>query len=188
MDDRNPYAPSKASLTQSGAPDGQVSSGVTAWRYRQMLIMVRDSELPERCVKCNEPAHAPTKARKVYWHHPGVYLLILINIIIYAIVGAFVRKRAIVAPGMCLVHKKRRRLWITAAWCTIGLGFVLTFVDSTQGAALGIGIVLILVAILMGIIMSRIVYAHKIEPNRVWLKGCGSEFLDSLPELPQGER
>ena len=184
MDDRNPYAPSKASLKQSGSAEGRLNSGVTAWRYRQMLVIVPDSDLPDRCVKCNEPAHAPTKARKVYWHHPGVYFLILINIIIYAIVGAIVRKRAIVAPGMCLVHKKRRRLWITSAWCTFGLGFALICFDNAQGLGLGIGILLILLAVLLGIITSRIVYAHRIEPTRVWLKGCGGDFLDSLPELP----
>ena len=42
----------------------------------------------------------PTKMRKVYWHHPGVYALILINLIVYAIVAAIVRKRADTESGL----------------------------------------------------------------------------------------
>jgi hypothetical protein len=39
-------------------------------------------------------------------------------------------------------------------------------------------------SIVTGMIMARIVYARKIDKSYVWLKGCGSEFLDSLPPLP----
>jgi hypothetical protein len=46
------------------------------------------------------------------------------------------------------------------------------------------GLLVLLVSILVGINMARIVYAQKIEKSHVWLKGCGAEFLDSLPPLP----
>jgi hypothetical protein len=187
MDDRNPYAPSQASLKDSGSSI-QAGSGVTAWRYRQILITLPGAALPDRCVKCNEPADVPTKARKVYWHHPALYVLLLINVIIYAIVGAIVRKRATVAPGLCLEHKKRRRLGLTLAGCGFGLGLALIFADlNADGRSLwfAVGIVLMLAAALVGIFMRRVVYAHKIEKHEIWLKGCGPQFLDSLPQLPQ---
>jgi hypothetical protein len=190
MDDRNPYAPSRASLAaRPSQPESNRSDGVTAWRNQKALVMIPDTALPPRCVKCNAPAEEPTKLRKVYWHHPAVYLLILINIIIYAIVGAIVRKRARVAAGLCAVHKKRRRRGITLAWTSFiaGIGLLTWgFSDSTAngGVFAAVGIIAVLGSILAGIIVSRIVYAQKIDKSLVWLKGCGAEFLDSLPPLP----
>jgi hypothetical protein len=186
MDDRNPYAPSQATLNQRGAPTDHVDSGVTAWRYGTILVVLPDSTLPGRCVKCNEPADPPTKARKIYWHHPGLYALILINILLYAIVGAFVRKRAIVAPGLCGAHKKRRNLGVALTWCGIvlGIGLICVGLDDSRGSVwFALGAVLILGGAVVGRVMGRIVYAHKIEASRVWLKGCGADFLDSLPPL-----
>lgn len=186
MDDRNPYAPSRASLSQARAPSGHAGPGVTAWRYRKILVMVPGSTLPDRCVKCNEPADEPTKTRKLYWHHPGVYAFILINLIIYAIVAMIVRKKAMVAAGLCVAHKKRRRLGLTLGWGGFGLGLVAIFAGAAmpQGALLGLGFLLLFSAALVGIIVARIVYASKINESQVWLKGCGTEFLDSLPPLP----
>jgi hypothetical protein len=53
-----------------------------------------------------------------------------------------------------------------------------------QGTLLGLGFLLLFSAALVGIIVARIVYASKINESHVWLKGCGTEFLDSLPPLP----
>lgn len=185
--ERNPYAPSQATLKQSGPPSGQLNSRATAWRYRKMLVMVPETALPDRCIKCNAPAHEPTKERKVYWHHPAVYVLILINVILYAIVGAIVRKRAMVAPGLCEVHKKSHKMTVIAAWSVFALGLALMVVAiKTDGSATQLlsGFLLMLAAVLVGMIRGRIVQAHKIETTRVWLRGCGEEFLDSLPQLP----
>src|SRR5579872_5285818 len=110
MDQHNPYAPSRASL--AGAAVAATDAGGT-WRDGAVLVLSREASLPPRCVRCNEPADEPTKSRKVYWHSPWLYLLILFNLIIYAIVAAIVRKKAVVAPGLCSAHKKRRRIGIT---------------------------------------------------------------------------
>jgi hypothetical protein len=148
--------------------------------------MVPDSALPQRCVKCNEPADAPTKARKVYWHHPAVYLLILINILVYALVGAIVRKRAVVAPGLCVAHKKRRRLAITSGWAGFSLGVALAAwgfrkATASSGVTALVGVLLAFVSILAGVRLARIVYAQRIDRSYVRLKGCGPAFLDALP-------
>src|SRR5262245_18463351 len=110
MDPRNsnPYAPSKASLQQSTTPNPTVGN-ITAWRDNRLMVMVPDAPIPHRCVKCNDPVEEPTKTRKVYWHSPWLYLLLLFNVLIFAIVAAVVRKKATVAAGLCTLHKKRRR-------------------------------------------------------------------------------
>ena len=188
--DHNPYAPSRASLAApSSQPTGSRSDGVTAWRNQKVLVMIPDTQLPPRCVKCNAPAEEPTKIRKVYWHHPAIYLVILINLVIYAIVAAIVRRRALVAAGLCVAHKKRRRLAILTAWTSFiaGVGLLgwATRESTGDGAAFAAaGVAAFLGAILAGIIAARVVYAKKIDKDLVWLKGCGAEFLDSLPPLP----
>jgi hypothetical protein len=190
MDDRNPYAPSPASLAARPLlPEGSRSDGVTAWRDQKILVMIPNTALPPRCVKCNAPAHEPTKLRKVYWHHPAIYLLILLNIIIYGIVAAIVRKRARVAAGLCAMHKKRRSLVVKLAWsgCFSGIALLMYgFRDTTSngGVFAAAGMIAVLGSILAGIIGTRSVYAQKIEKSLLWLKGCGGEFLDSLPPLP----
>jgi hypothetical protein len=42
--------------------------------------------------------------------------------------------------------------------------------------------------IIAGIIMSRIVYANRIDDRYVRIKGCGEAFLAELPEFRPGAR
>lgn len=183
MDDLNPYAPSRASLSATG-PISMDDAAPSVWRDGDVLIKSMDAAMPARCVKCNGPADPPTKNRKIYWHHPALYLLILFNIIIYAIVATIVRKKAFVDAGLCKDHKKRRRLAITLAWAGSLGGIVLMFMG--LGSSLGIwgafvGLLVILGSIIGALIFARIVYPKGIDKTYVRLKGCGSAFLDSLP-------
>ena len=185
MDDMNPYAPSRASLIASERSSAADRDGGNAvWRDGDVLITLIGAEMPRRCVKCNGPADQPTKVRKVYWHHPGLYLLLLFNALIYAIVAAVVRKRVAVGAGLCIEHKKRRRIAMTLAWTGALSGIVLMFFgiesSSAPWEALA-GLLLILGSSIGARIFARIVYAKKIDKTHVHLRGCGSAFLDSLP-------
>jgi hypothetical protein len=185
MTKHNPYAPSAASLKRgSAAPD--VTGEVRVWRDGKNLIMLHDASLAARCVKCNEPAQDPTKVRTLYWHHPAVYLVILFNIIVYAIVAMIVRRKADVDPGLCARHKKKRFLALTLGWAGVllGIGTVIASAASEEPSPglLIIGVLLFFVSILVAIRMGRIVYAKKIENQLVRLRGCGEEYLASHPE------
>jgi len=185
MDDQNPYAPSRASLLARepvSTPGG--SPGSAVWRDGNILVALVGAEMPHRCVKCNGPADQPTKVRKVYWHHPGLYLLVPVNAIIYAIVAAVVRKKAFVRAGLCREHKKQRHIALIFAWVGALGGIALMFFG--MGSSLGIwgallGLFLIIGSIVGGLIFARTVYANKIDKSYVRLKGCGIAFLDSLP-------
>lgn len=181
----NPYAPSRASLA-----GGTVRPTEGVWRENKVVVVARDHDLPERCVKCNEPADEPTKARKVYWHHPGYYVLLLINVILYVIVAVIARKTAEVNPGLCARHKQKRT---TGMW--IGWGGFLASLVAMWAAfgnnSPGIGLLLFFVMfglIITGMVMSRIVYAKRIDDRYVLLKGAGREFLDSLPQFRPSAR
>lgn len=178
MDKHNPYAPSRASLAGAAVTPAQAGG---AWRDGAVLILSREALMPHRCVRCNEPAAEPTKARKIYWHNPWIYVLVLVNLIIYAVVAAIVRKKAIVAPGLCSAHKKRRRIGISVAWAMLLAGFALLFMGKL---ALVGGLLLILIALLVSVSATRIVRAIRIDAQYIRLKGCGSAFLDSMPPFP----
>jgi hypothetical protein len=183
MDPRNPYAPSRASL-KGAQPNEQLRGSVTAWRDNRDMVMLPDAAIPRRCVKCNEAADEPTKTRKVFWHSPWLYLLLLFNVIIFAIVARVVRKQATVAAGLCAAHKKRRRTMITVAWIGALAGIVLVYLGMASPAgAWGafVGMLFILGSIIFGMITGRVVVAKRIDKDYVRLKGCGEAYLDSLP-------
>jgi hypothetical protein len=183
MDQHNPYAPSAASLAGAAVTPTEVGG---TWRDGAVLVLSRDASLPSRCIKCNEPAAEPTKARKVYWHSSWIYLLVLLNILIYALVAIIVRKKAVVAPGLCSVHKRHRRVGIAVAWTVLLAGLALLCIGVSKGDSAGVGggIILMLVSALVGVLVSRILRANRIDAKYVRLKGCGSAFLDSMPPFP----
>ena len=96
MAGHNPYAPTQASLKSADTPAG--TGGL--WREGNCLVVARGAAFPRRCVKCNEPSEEPHKLRKVYWHHPAVYLLLLGYAILYIIVALIVRRTMEVNPGL----------------------------------------------------------------------------------------
>ena len=186
MDERNPYAPSPASLDRSGSAP-QLGAAATAWRDAKVLVIVPDSPMPPRCIKCNEPAHEPTKNRKVYWHHPGYYFLLLLNILLYAIVALFVRKTARVNAGLCAGHKKRRRIAIALGWVGALAGTVLLVASASADDAAPmviLGLFVTMGSVVASMIYARVVYAKRIDASYVRLKGCGQAFLESLPPFP----
>jgi hypothetical protein len=186
MGERNPYAPSQASL-KPGTPSGPaVGRPVTAWRDGSVMVMIPGTEIPHRCVKCNEPADEPTKTRTVYWYSPWLLLLILLSIIIFAIVAMIVRKHAVVSPGLCADHKKRRRNVIAGAWIGVLAGILLIYagISTSSAAQSATGMLALLISIVMGIVMGRIVHAARIDNEYVRLKGCGKPFLETLPDFP----
>jgi hypothetical protein len=187
MNAHNPFAPSRATLEAGNAAPAELQGSASVWREGRAVVLLPNTELPARCVKCNQPAHAPTQARKVYWYSPWLFLLLLLNVVIFAIVALIVRKTARVAPGLCADHKRRRRNALAVGW----VGFVasVVLITASIGSSLGgwgavLGFFLLLGTLIYGIVKGRIVYPSKIDSSYVRLKGCGEPFLESLPRFP----
>jgi len=147
--------------------------------------MSRDAELPLRCVKCNVPTHLRIK-RKLSWHHPALYLIIIVALLIYLIVAMILRKSATVEIGLCDEHqaKRRRDVWITITLVVVGiLGFALAlgFEDVTY---LLLGFVALIAALIYGIAVARVVAPAKIDDRFVWLTGINKQYLNELPQWP----
>ena len=171
----NPYAAPQSSLESQH--DSQCS------RSGKVLIVPTGSALPHRCVKCNAPA-TMDKPKTYSWHHSGWYLLIFGALLIYAIVATLVSKKTKFALGLCEVHRARRRNFGLAAFALLLVGLCAMFaaVNADDGSLLGVLSALsMLAAVLLAVFGTRVLTAVRIDTGEAHLKGCGDDFLNSLP-------
>jgi len=155
----------------------------TIWRDKTTLVMTKESPLPNRCVKCNEPTAERLK-RKLTWHHPALYLTILISVLVYAVIAMVVRKTATVHVGLCDEHLNARRRNLAITWI-MGIVGVLCFPLAGVMEDIMIvflGLLLISAAAIYGTITLRVVVPTKIDNDFVWLKGVNSDFLQEFPQ------
>lgn len=161
-----------------------VSGAAGLWREGNKLVTRSETPLPDRCVKCNEPANGFRLKRVLYWQHPAYYLLLLCNLLVLLIVVLIVRKKAVLHIGLCEAHRKQRTQGI--AICLIGMivGVLLIImavvVESGWLAVAGVG--LFFFGAIWGIVKARTIAATKIDNGIVWVSGVCRAFLDGLPE------
>jgi hypothetical protein len=175
----NPYAP-----PAQGAPFAFAQPPSYGY-YRDGKTLVLDkrgAELPDRCVVCNAPANGFRLRRALSWHHPALYILFLLSILIYVIVAAIVRKTATIHVGLCEAHQARRRLGMWIGWLGAlgGLGLAIAGGANDSPALLVIGLVGFLGALVAAVVLLTPVRPAKIDDHRVWLH-VGAPFLDSIP-------
>ena len=155
------------------------------WRDGNRLVMVKTATLPDRCVRCNAPANGRRLKRTLYWHHPLIFVLVLVSLLIYIIVALIVRKKAFVEIGMCDLHY-RRRMRSILTWWLITLGCVALMI---LGITLDLGwaallvIVIFLGNLLFAVAITRPVAPARIDDNYVWLTKIGPDFLATFPPM-----
>jgi hypothetical protein len=174
VDQRNPYAPPQAQVV--------AVHDTKCTRDGNAVVVQSGNDLPPRCIKCNAPVKGPIKEVKLYWHSPWLYLLVLINILVYLVVGLVVRRTVKVSPGLCEVHSAKRSgrilvfVGLGVGSCAAAIG-LLTVGESGLAIAFFVFAVLLLV---IGMLVSRKVYAKKITKDYASLGGCKEPFLASL--------
>jgi hypothetical protein len=185
-DFENPYAPPQA---PPPIVDVRTDESKGLWRKGDLLVMHKRTPLPARCVKSNMPADRRLK-RNLYWHHPAIYLSILISILVYIILAVVLRKSATIHIALSEEWFARRRRVIFISWL-LSLGSIGTFFTGVAlveqdwaVALLALSPLVFLVGILWGLIGARMVVAKRISDEYVWLKGVCPEFLDGLPHWP----
>jgi hypothetical protein len=171
--------------------EGTLPSGpnaITAWRDAKKVVTHDEMTLPARCFKCNEPAIRPPIKRKLSWHNPLFYLIILpgiilhVGIIIYLIVASIFRKRATVSVHLCEKHASRRKLLLALSWISFLGGLALVGLAAALHVPWLIwpGFLCILAGLILSIRVTNLCRAAKIDGKRVWLTGAGRQFLESL--------
>ena len=177
----NPYAP--PSVPGAAAIGGGRSQG-GVWQEGPILVATQNAVFPNRCVKCNDVATSKLK-RTYYWHAPAWYLLILLNILVYAVAALAVRKKAVFEIGLCERHRRRRTMGLAMSglipFISIG-GCVMS--GATEGwMALGmISFLIALVCLVVANVLPRPIY---IDEHLARLKGANSAYLAQLP--PNGQ-
>jgi hypothetical protein len=163
---------------------GLPSSGV--WRDKAKMIVTHDSELPDRCIKCNAPALGPRLIKKLTWHHPALYLLLLVALLIALIVTLILRKTMIVELGLCDEHMKNHRRNVLITWGLIGGGgaCILLAAMAEQGALVLVGMLLMVAGVIFAVVAVRIVIPTRINDNFAWIKGVNKDYLNALPQWP----
>ena len=76
MSEFNPYAAPRADVSFGRTPAGD-DAGV--WKSGKLLVMTKDAALPDRCVRCNQPADGPRLRRNLSWHPAAWYVLLAIS-------------------------------------------------------------------------------------------------------------
>jgi len=153
------------------------------WRSKALLVMTKQASLPDRCIKCNAPT-ADRLKRKLQWHHPALYLLIVVSILVYAIVAMVLRKTAVVNFGLCAEHRESRKLSIIITVFLVVVA-VLLAIAGVQWETAGLvfaGLAFVLAAAIYGTITIRVVAPTKIDEHYVWIKGVDADFLQEFPE------
>lgn len=166
-------------------PPPHLTSGT--WREGSTLVMSKDASLPDFCVKCDAPANGFRLKRNLSWHHPALFLLLLLAWLLYFILAMVLRKRAIVHLGLCQEHYQKRRKLLTAGFITLAGAFILMFgaLASDYPAVALLGLVGILASAIWLAFIARVVTVKKIDDQFVWLKGLNENYLNRFPPLPQ---
>ena len=111
-----------------------VQEGGACWQDRGLLVARKNTVLPARCVRCNQPAEGPPIKRLYTWHNPMIYLLILAGILVYAIVALCVQEKAQIFVGICAKHRSQRNTRIAIAWIASLGGLVRTIVGAADSS------------------------------------------------------
>lgn len=186
MSDFNPYAAPDAEAPPSRSPDDGPQDA-DLWRDGGVLVATKGAAFPARCVACDAPATGRPLRRKLSWHAPWWYLLVLMSPLVYIVVALIVRHTATFDVGICDRHRFRRRMWIAVAWSLVPLAIALPFVLSGFGdvgavAAAVLLPLLLIVAGLIGIYGARVIHPERIDARFARIRGACPGFLDGLPE------
>jgi hypothetical protein len=173
-----------ADHTTAGDVHQYDSSGV--WREGNILVATKDATFPNRCLKCNNTTEWDRINKKLYWHNPAWFLILLVfSPLVYLLVALSVRKTATVQIPLCTKHRENRKMTTMIGGSIFGLGLIMiipSFMFDT-----GAGILLSVLALLAGGIVCaigrRLVTPTKIDNEYVWMKGACKEFLQDLPSV-----
>ncbi|HPF39793.1 MAG TPA: hypothetical protein PK093_14230 [Phycisphaerae bacterium] len=137
-----------------------------------------------RCFKCNELADDKPLKRRLSWHTPAVYLLLLLSPIIYVLVALLIRKTTIVYVGLCPRHKHRHRV-VVAITALMVVSVVPLGIAGSTAAGEPVYFISAFFSLLIGLIVyataGHVVTAKRISDRETLLRGAGAEFLKSLP-------
>jgi hypothetical protein len=158
------------------------------YRKGNRLVVPKGAALPSYCVKCGQPVIGEPFKKTFFWHNPWLFLLVLVNILVYAIVAMILRKRFDLAVPLCPEHLQSRKNLLIATW-VLGLGFIpggilvgALISDTDTAVALGfLTAFLLLIAAFVTGGMSAVLRPREITDFSATFSGACEQFLAMLP-------
>jgi hypothetical protein len=191
----NPYAPPSMASMQGMSQYGSPNMG-GLWREGQLLVMDRNSRLPNICVKSGQPAQR-FLVRNLSWQPPWLRAMAFVfGWLIYAILVANYGKKATIHIALSEEWFRKRTMFMLIGWIgslgaiAVGGGLFAIGLSSESAPLVVIGLILgsvvLLVCSLLGIYGSRMVWADLITERHVWVGGVCEPFLQQLPPWTGG--
>lgn len=167
-----------------------MSSGLF-WREGMTLVVTNGVLLPLRCVKCNCTETVSLKSKKFTWYPRWTLVLIVFNILVFAIVALVLQKKVTISYGLCAKHRRQHWMAITiaisAVLASIGLWILAAHMSSPGFGWAG---ALLFVADLFYLVIAvPVLRVQAIRDGKAWLKGACADYLTTLvaagaPEPP----
>lgn len=188
-DQVNPYAaPQQSQPLAPGSVPFQQPLFAGLWRQGNVLVMHKAAPLPDICLKSNGKA-TRRLSRSLSWHHPAIYILVLISPLIYIIVALILRKTATIQMPLTDEWYARRRWRMLIAWslalaCVVIFGVGVALANQNQFDAAPLLFLLsifgLLGAAIYGLLACRLVAPERMTDEYIWLKGVHPDFLNRL--------
>lgn len=142
---------------------------------------------PATCIRCGAPADGQPITKTYYWHHPALYLIILVALLIYVVVAMVVRKSIKVTVPLCAQHRQRRSIGVTLAWVLPVIGIADAFILPQFNVDTGIVVLVVIALILAGLVIWGVV-GSPIHPKRIdqfygEFTGFSETYLQQFPEF-----
>jgi hypothetical protein len=174
-------------MTMATSEGMKIGATHGVWRSGEHMVMAEDAELPDRCVKTDRPADGEWADVRLRWHHPALYLVLLVGPIVYFIVAHFASTLVIVHVGITTAALASARRTRRLAWALLVAG--IAFWVAAASAALMLlgwaGGALMLLSIPVFFLRGRLIWATRIEHGYVWIAGVHPDYLARLPEWPR---
>ncbi len=174
-----------------GAPipiaDGQTNARADG---KYIVIPVSGGNLPLRCVKTNQPVTEDRAMRKtLYWCTPWVFLALLANLLILAILYFVLRKKVIIdiplsLEGQRIVTRHKTITWLSffSGIAVIIWGIATAISTATGPIILIAGFLILLAALVYGGRKAHALRVAKLRNGQAWLVGATPAFVGSLPK------
>ena len=164
--------------------EGTFSHSYALFREGNCIVMAQKAVLPDRCVKCNAPAYGRRLKRRLFWHPPLYFLLVLVSPLVYIIVALIVRKTATIEIGLCDRHRQARVFAIIAGWFAVALA-VTASIATGDPMIIVISALAALIVLIWAAVVAAVVAVKRMEHEFLWVSRAGRKFLDSLPTQDQ---
>jgi hypothetical protein len=170
------------------APSSPADTNGGPWRDRKALVTQKGVSLGHACLKCGEPA-TTRLPRTLSWHHPALYLLILVGVIVYLIVGMALRQTARAEIPLCAACDGRRKRNIGIGWFIFLSSVALVILGGSnvdENEALGwpalISGMILMIFSLVWAVGVQIITVQRMQGNVVWICKAHPKLLETLPE------